>query len=1141
MTTKSGGKCAFLPGIVTLALCVTIAALAAAQTGPSDRIAGKIDSRVRAPLVQGIHHLAQPSYDQGPVAGDFQLERITLQFKLSAAQQQDLDQLLQQLSDPASPNFHRWLTPEQFGERFGASANDLNKLRAWLEGSGLKVEEIPAGRTRVICSGTAAAVAAALQTEIHQYLVEGKSHYANATAISVPAALSNIVQSVHGLHDFRLKPTRLLRRAASPNYTYSSSEHFLAPNDIAAIYNLTGLISSGITGSGQKIAIAGQSNLHLTDVEAFRSAGGLTANDPTLLLIPGSKNPGYVSGDIDEASLDVEWSGAAAPLATIIFVYSTDVNNSLQYAVDNNVAPVISISYGECEAQATADGSASLISSLGSQANSQGQTIMAASGDAGAADCDTNGPATHGLAVDVPASEPSITGVGGTEFTEGTGSYWNSTNNSSNGSAKSYIPEEAWNDSTTNSLSATGGGKSTLYSKPLWQAGTGVPADGMRDVPDVSLSASADHDGYLVCLEGSCGSGATGSYSAAVSANSIYGGTSVSTPIFAGIMALINQKTGTTQGNANPILYSLAATSPSAFHDITAGNNIVSCRSGSTNCTSGKLGYSATTGYDQATGLGSMDATALATAWASYLSTAAAPTVTTVAASSVTTTGATLNGTVNPSGALASYWFEWGTSSSLSAYTATSTATLTGSTAQSVSATLSSLSGSATYYYRVAAYNPSGTVRGSILNFTAGSLAAQTITFPNPGTQTYGVGTITLTATASSGLAVTYSVTSGPATVSGSTLTITGAGSVTVQASQAGNSTYAAATPVSVTFTVNQEPQTIAFPNPGTQTYGAGAVTLAATASSGLAVTYSVTSGPATVSGSTLTITGAGLVTVQASQAGNTNYLAATPVSVTFTVNQASQTITFPNPGTQIEGASVTLTATASSGLAVTYSVTSGPATLSGNTLTITGAGSVSVQAAQAGNANYLAAPPVSQSFTVQDFSLPGTTPSVTVVAGGTTSTAVTVSAVNGLQGTVTFTCTTPANMAEASCSATSVTLTSTQTSGTSTVTVTTTAAHQVTAQSSGGKSTAAGLGAVLASMAFLGIPGVRRKGSSLLLLLLVLASLLTVVGCGGGGGGGSSTNTYTDPGTPAGTYTLTLTAKSGTATHTMNASVTVQ
>ncbi|MBS0633489.1 MAG: hypothetical protein JSS11_16385 [Verrucomicrobia bacterium] len=243
--------------------------------------------------------------------------------------------------------------------------------------------------------------------------------------------------------------------------------------------------------------------------------------------------------------------------------------------------------------------------------------------------------------------------------------------------------------------------------------------------------------------------------------------------------------------------------------------------------------------------------------------------------------------------------------------------------------------------------------------------ANQTISFTNPGTRTYG-DSFGLGASASSGLGISYTVISGPASLSGSTLTITGTGSVSVKASQGGNSNYNAASDVTQTFTVNQASQTISFTNPGTKTYGDAAFGLSASATSGGAITFSVTSGPATVSGSTLTITGAGSVTVKASQGGNSNYSAASDVTQTFTVNQASQTISFTNPGTKTYGdAAFGLSASATSGGAITFSVTSGPATVSGSTLTITGAGSVTVKASQSGTANYSAASDVSQTFTV--------------------------------------------------------------------------------------------------------------------------------------------------------------------------------
>jgi len=415
--------------------------------------------------------------------------------------------------------------------------------------------------------------------------------------------------------------------------------------------------------------------------------------------------------------------------------------------------------------------------------------------------------------------------------------------------------------------------------------------------------------------------------------------------------------------------------------------------------------------------------------------------------------------------------------------------------------------------------------------------AAQTITFPNPGTQTYGVAPITLTAAASSGLAVSYAVTAGPATVSGKTLTITGAGSVTVQATQAGNANFAAATPVSVTFTVNPAAQTITFPNPGTQTYGVAPITLTATASSGLAVSYAVTTGPATVSGKTLTITGAGSVTVQAAQAGNANFATAAAVSVTFTVNPEAQTITFPNPGTQTYGvAPITLTATATSGLTVSYTVTSGPATVSGSTLTITGAGSVTVQATQAGNANFAAATPVSVTFTVNapatpDFTVSASPASQSVSPGGAASYTVTVRSVNGnFAGVVGLTASGLPSGATASFSPANVS--PGDGSATSTLTVQTAAATAMAkARILGWTLATPALGLILL------LPVGRQRKQRVRKLLITLAILTSVVsaalmmGCGGGFALGKQSTSYT----------LTITGTSGNDTHATTVQLTVQ
>jgi subtilase family serine protease len=410
----------------------------------------------------------------------------------------------------------------------------------------------------------------------------------------------------------------------------------VAPADFAVIYDLNGLYTIGIDGTGQSIAVMGQTDLYTdgsgpaSDVTKFRSVSGLPANAPVIKLVPGVSDPGVTSADISEASLDVEWSGAVAKNATIIFVNGGSngvFTHALPYAIDNNLAPVITISYGDCEA---AWGSSNLnaLSLQVQEASAKGITIMAAAGDSGAADCDYSSStttvltsATHGLAVDAPASVPYVTAMGGTEFNEGAGNYWSTAPNGVDvsPSALFYIPEMVWNDtSTTNGLLAGGGGASTFFSKPTWQMGV-TPSDGFRDVPDLSMNASSQHDGYLTCVQGSCVSGYRNPNNTTVAnALTVAGGTSAGAPTFGAIVALINQSTGSRWGNINQILYSMASTSPAAFHDITTGNNKVPCTSGSTGCPSGgQIGYTAGVGYDQASGLGSIDAYNLVTAWGS--------------------------------------------------------------------------------------------------------------------------------------------------------------------------------------------------------------------------------------------------------------------------------------------------------------------------------------------------------------------------------------------------------------------------------------------------------------------------------------------------------------------------------------------
>jgi len=638
----------FLPLLAT-SLCFAV---------QPDRILSPIDSSQMVRVKGNVHGLARAGSDLGRSDGGKLLHGVSLVFHPSAAQQKDLDNLLAQQQDRSSPNYHKWLTPAQFGERFGMTQSDLNRVVAWLESRGFTVTSIANSRNQISFDGTVAQVESAFSTEIHNYLVDGEIHFANATDPSVPAALAGSVLSIGHLHDFAPKP-RI--RVQSHFTSVISGDHFLTPGDFATIYDLTPLYnaSPAIDGTGEKIAIIGQSTVNLTDLSNFRSAAGLAAKAPTLVLYPSTSTPARCPGDELESDLDLEYSGGIAKNASIIFVYAglmgsdkcggsrqNSVWNALQAAVDTDVAPVISTSYGFCES-GLGQSFSSTVRGWAQQANSQGQTIVAASGDAGAADCDPAGSvsATGGLAVDVPASIPEVTGMGGTEFnadnangqTQVVGGnavadppYWNGTTggNDDISSALEYIPGGAWNDTVAdNKLAASGGGASIYFTKQageaIWQVGPGVHADGVRDVLDLALNASRNHDPYLICSEdgpnGTIVATCTSGFRDSTAHLAAVGGTSAGAPTFAAIVALLNQYLNQPGlGNVNPTLYQLAVGNPdNAFHDITSGSNFVPCTSGTPNCPAGttQYGFNAGVGYDQVTGLGAVDASNLALAW----------------------------------------------------------------------------------------------------------------------------------------------------------------------------------------------------------------------------------------------------------------------------------------------------------------------------------------------------------------------------------------------------------------------------------------------------------------------------------------------------------------------------------------------
>ena len=529
-----------------------------------------------------------------------QITGISIQFARTTAQQAELEQLLDQLHRPGSPLFHQWLEPSQFADRFGLSEAEVGQVEQWLSGNGLRVSHRSQTRTYVLAEGSAREVERAFGTELRRYEHRGKLHFANAGPLRLPASIERLVQHVGGLDDFL--PTPSQTRQPLPELNLPSGRHALAPDDFAVIYNLKASLDRGIDGTGQKIAVVGQSGIDLNDMRVFRSRFQLAANDPDVILYPGSRDPGLNEAQA-EANLDLQWSGAVARNAKLIYVYGTNVFAALAYVVDQKLAPIVSVSFNAgCEAQNSPPVLASA-RSLAQMANALGITWVNSSGDAGPAGCDDNGSTTaqNGYGPRYPAIVPEVTAVGGTELDDRGGTYWSSTNDANFASVLSYIPEMPWNQSRAGAtIASSGGGISAFYNRPPWQEGPGIGTELFRMSPDVSLAASS-YNGYLVVFDGD---------------GFVFGGTSAGTPAFAGMLALILQSTNQTAlGNVNRLLYPLAQTNPEAFHDIAVGNTRVPCAAGSKDCTAGTIGYDAKPGFDMATGLGSVDFERLLAAW----------------------------------------------------------------------------------------------------------------------------------------------------------------------------------------------------------------------------------------------------------------------------------------------------------------------------------------------------------------------------------------------------------------------------------------------------------------------------------------------------------------------------------------------
>ncbi|HTW62695.1 MAG TPA: protease pro-enzyme activation domain-containing protein [Terracidiphilus sp.] len=629
---------------------------------PADRVLGSIDESRLVTLKGTVSPLASAANDRGAAPGDMPLDRLQLVLKRSPSQEAALRALLAQLHAPGSPQFHKWLTPEEFGAQFGPSDDDIAAVKNWLAGHGFSVIRVNPGKETMEIAGNVDAMRSAFHTSIHRYQVNGETHYANADDPAIPAALAPVVGGFFSLNNFRPKRySRVLGKAgynprtgtATPQWTigtgafdYLDSSFVLSPADFALQYDLNPLYASGVTGAGQSIAIVNESNINVDLVNQFRSVflPGAPANPPQVIVdgndpgVDGMNNydgPNYAS---TEAYLDVEWAGAVAPNATIDLVIAADtvledgLDLAASYAVYTNVAPVISLSFGQCELYLGAENQA--IENLWEQAAAQGITVVVSAGDAGPAACDdptAQDYALHGLAVNGYASTPFNVAVGGTDFyysafSQGDAAidaqlaqYWStSASNSTPGvsliATSAPIPEQPWNDSqygddlmsyfsliadgADTSMAAGGGGMSNCstgagagsgawssctagYAKPAWQQelvgvpGSGMPNDNARDLPDISLfAADGLNDSYypICAADGDCQPAASGSL---VQFTGI-GGVSAAAPAFAAILALVNQKYGR-QGQADNLLYPLWLEYPAAFYDVRTGTNTVPC------------------------------------------------------------------------------------------------------------------------------------------------------------------------------------------------------------------------------------------------------------------------------------------------------------------------------------------------------------------------------------------------------------------------------------------------------------------------------------------------------------------------------------------------------------------------------------
>jgi hypothetical protein len=678
-------------GMVAAVLISTAAvAQTAASVSSPRRVLEAVDANDRVALPSVTRPWVKRAADLGPASSSTVAPRMMLLLSRSAEQEQALTEFLADLQNPASPRYHHWLTPAQFGETFGANADDLQTVTSWLQSQGFSVTKVAKARNLIEFSGTVGQVEQTFQTSVRRLSWNGTTTMTSVTPVQVPRALAPVIKGLVNLDSARPHTTVVKGAPAkydasthriTPDLTLFDSEGdpalYMDPADAATIYDTPNAVlnpnysGSTLDGTGVKVGIVGDSNVNLVPVGLYRQAflNETPGNTNLPTVIVDGNDPG-INDDETESFLDLEVLGGIAPKASLYY-YASDssdlsggVQNAIARAVEDNTVGILSVSYSSCETDQGTTGNA-FFSEAYQQASAQGITITVSSGDSGPANCDYDSEeiATNGMVVNALGSTPYNISVGGTDFDVLPANFPTYVDTTTSGNppyyltAKQYIPERPWNDSTQMSASiaanvplepggvtdiiAGGGGMSSVYTKPAFQTGL-TPSDGARDLPDVSFLAGNGLYGaaWVLCTGGIAGNDCettNGQFTSSTTFSGA-GGTSAAAPAFAGMLALVEQSTGSRLGQANNVLYALASSHYSTvFHDVNSGDNAVVCEAGSSGCGSNGFttGYNAVTGYDLASGLGSVDAAAMVTNWSS-------------ATASSTTTTLDINGAATP-------------------------------------------------------------------------------------------------------------------------------------------------------------------------------------------------------------------------------------------------------------------------------------------------------------------------------------------------------------------------------------------------------------------------------------------------------------------------------------------------------------